>query len=116
MKTKRDNITRRILVLGSTNHTKLVTAYEWDKLPRNLNVSDFETVILNFTPFQNSEFAQQFSGAHDRAAGADGGDKAVRLNRLKIELPPDLRSRCFLVGLDVGLIGELRRQKDMRLF
>jgi hypothetical protein len=49
---------RRILVLGSANHTKLVTAYDWDKLPKNLNVSDFDTVILNFTPFQASDFAE----------------------------------------------------------
>jgi hypothetical protein len=61
MTTKRDNITRRILVLGSANHSRLVTAYLWDKLPRNLNVSDFDTVILNFTPFQNSEFAQKIN-------------------------------------------------------
>src|SRR5258706_5388902 len=49
---------RRILVLGSTNHTKLVTAYAWNNLPANLNVSDFDTIILNFTPFQDKDFAK----------------------------------------------------------
>ena len=48
---------RRVLVLGSSNHTRLVTAYQWDKLPKNLNVADFDTVIMDFTPFQDSAFA-----------------------------------------------------------
>ena len=43
---------RRILILGSSNHTKLVKAYEWDNLPSNLNISDFDTVILNFSSFK----------------------------------------------------------------
>lgn len=49
---------RRIVILGSANHTKLVTAYEWDKLPSKLNVSDFDTIFLNFTPFQDKNFAK----------------------------------------------------------
>ncbi len=48
---------RRILVLGSANHTRRVTAYEWDKLPKNLNVADFDTVIMDFTCLQNGVFA-----------------------------------------------------------
>ncbi|MDX6529994.1 MAG: hypothetical protein QOH41_2284 [Blastocatellia bacterium] len=47
----------RILVLGSANHTKLVTAYAWDKLPKNLNIADFDVVILDLTPFQSRAFA-----------------------------------------------------------
>ena len=52
---------RRILVLGSSNHTKLITAYEWDKLPTKLTVSDFDTVVLNFTPFQDENFAKHIN-------------------------------------------------------
>src|ERR1700738_147853 len=48
----------RILVLGSANHTKLVSAYDWDKLPSNLNIADFDTVILNVAAFQNRAFAK----------------------------------------------------------
>ena len=49
---------RRILVLGSAPHTRLVKAYEWDKLPADLNVADFDTVIMDFVPFANLEFAK----------------------------------------------------------
>jgi hypothetical protein len=49
---------RRILILGSANHSKLVTAYEWHKLPSKLNVSDFDTLILDLSPFQDREYAR----------------------------------------------------------
>src|SRR3990172_1770344 len=49
---------RRILILGSAPHTRLAKAYEWDKLPADLNISDFDTVIMDFTPFVNPEFAK----------------------------------------------------------
>jgi hypothetical protein len=50
---------RRILVLGSAQHTHLVTAYTWDNLPEALDVADYEVVILNFVPLEldNVEFA-----------------------------------------------------------
>ncbi len=48
---------RRILVLGSANHTRLVTAFEWHNLPADLNVSDFDTVILDFSPFLDVNYA-----------------------------------------------------------
>ena len=38
--------TRRILVLGSSPHTRLVEAYKWDELPELLNVADYDVVIL----------------------------------------------------------------------
>jgi hypothetical protein len=53
---KPESVDRRILVLGSANHTRLVNAYEWDNLPANLNVSDFDTLILNFAPFQDKDY------------------------------------------------------------
>ena len=49
---------RRILILGSASHSKLVTAYEWHKLPQKLNVSDFDTLILDFSRFQDREYAR----------------------------------------------------------
>lgn len=52
---------RRILVLGSANHTRLVKAYEWHNLPPDLNVSDYDTIILNLAPFQDREFAKNTS-------------------------------------------------------
>ena len=35
---------RRILVLGSAPHTRLVTAYTWNNLPPHLNVADYDVV------------------------------------------------------------------------
>lgn len=49
---------KRILVLGSSPHTRLVDAYAWDKLPRQINVADYDVVILNFVPFLDKELAQ----------------------------------------------------------
>ncbi|MCP4359630.1 MAG: hypothetical protein GY796_16610 [Chloroflexi bacterium] len=46
---------KRILVLGSSPHTHLVTAYSWDKLPSNLNVANYDVVILNLVPFAEDE-------------------------------------------------------------
>src|ERR1043165_5406125 len=60
-------------------------------------------------------FAQEFSDAHDGPAGADSGDKGIRDDRMKVELPPNLRTGCLFVGFDVGLVGELSRQKYVRL-
>ncbi len=54
---KTEQTNRRILILGSARHTRLVKAYEWDSLPPKLNVSDYDTVILNLEPFQNREYA-----------------------------------------------------------
>lgn len=50
---------KRILVLGSAPHTRLVTAYVWDGLPKDLNIADYDVVILNFAPFLNKEFAHR---------------------------------------------------------
>lgn len=42
---------RRILVLGQVLQTRVVTSYSWDSLPRNLNVADYDSVILDFVSF-----------------------------------------------------------------
>ncbi len=54
------NITdnQRILVLGSSPHTRSITSYNWDNLPNDLNVADYDVVILNLVPLLNKEFAQ----------------------------------------------------------
>ncbi len=41
---------KRILVLGSAPHTRLVTAYTWDNLPKPLNIADYDVTILNLEP------------------------------------------------------------------
>src|ERR1041384_3209848 len=60
-------------------------------------------------------FAQEFSDAHDGPTRTDAGDKGIRDDRMKIELPPNLRTGRLLMGFDVGLIGELSRKKYVRL-
>lgn len=54
-------INKRILVLGSTPHTRLVTAYAWDRLPQDLNIADYDVVILNLVPFLDKEFARRIT-------------------------------------------------------
>jgi len=50
-------INKRILVLGSAPHTRLVTAYTWDNLPKALNVADYDVAILNLEPLWDKELA-----------------------------------------------------------
>lgn len=52
-------VERRILVLGSAPHTKTITAYTWDNLPKGINVADYDIVILNLVPFLEKQFAQR---------------------------------------------------------
>jgi len=51
-------VERRILVLGSAPHTKTITAYTWDNLPKRINVADYDVVILNLVPFLEKQFAR----------------------------------------------------------
>jgi hypothetical protein len=44
-----------VLVLGSAPHTRLVTAYTWDNCPEDLNVADYDVVILNLVPFRDDQ-------------------------------------------------------------
>ncbi len=55
---KDNQVNKRILVLGSTPHTRLVKAYTWDKLPQDLNVADYEIIILNLVPLQDSRLTE----------------------------------------------------------
>lgn len=43
---------RRILVLGSTHSVPTITSYSWNYIPPSLNVADYDTLILNFAPFE----------------------------------------------------------------
>ena len=52
---------RRVLVLGAVPPTCWVTAYTWDNLPKSLNVSDYDVVILNLDPFADKEFARRIN-------------------------------------------------------
>lgn len=51
-------IHKSILVLGSTPHTHLITAYTWDNLPQYINIADYDVVILNFVPLLDKDFAK----------------------------------------------------------
>jgi hypothetical protein len=42
----------RVLVFGSAPHGRSVHAYKWDRLPPELNVADYDVLILNLVPFQ----------------------------------------------------------------
>lgn len=46
---------RRILVLGSGGHSRAVTSYAWDALPEDLNVADYDTVVVDLTSLDNEE-------------------------------------------------------------
>ena len=43
---------RKILVLGVELPTREVTSYRWDGIPPALNVADYDTVILDLSPFE----------------------------------------------------------------
>ncbi|HEY9621607.1 MAG TPA: hypothetical protein V6C78_14705, partial [Crinalium sp.] len=49
---------KRILVLGSDVHTPGITAHHWSDLPPDINVADYDVVILNLVSFlsQQKEF------------------------------------------------------------
>lgn len=47
---------KRILVLGSTAHPKGVVAFPWDAVPLDLNVGDFDAVILNLVSATPARF------------------------------------------------------------
>jgi hypothetical protein len=45
----------RYLVLGSNGHGRQVEAHTWDQLPADLNIADFDRVVLDFVPFEEDE-------------------------------------------------------------
>lgn len=51
-------VSRRILVLGYTQYNQPFDSYRWDYIPEQLNVADYDTVILNFKPFEVPASAQ----------------------------------------------------------
>ncbi len=50
---------KKILILGSSQHSSLVTAYEWHQLPLDLNVAGYDIVILNFVPFIDKTYSEK---------------------------------------------------------
>jgi len=61
MSSKDHQTDKRILVLGSAPHTRQITSYAWDNLPDDLNVADYDVVILNFCPLHSSEYTENKS-------------------------------------------------------
>jgi hypothetical protein len=49
---------KRYLVLGSDGHGRGVRSHRWDKLPNDLNVADYDVVVLNFAAFEVKELAE----------------------------------------------------------
>ena len=44
---------KKILILGAAGFPVGVHAYPWDRLPPELNVADFDVVILNLAVFES---------------------------------------------------------------
>ena len=53
-------VNKRILVLGSAPHSRTITAYTWDNLPKIFNIADYDMVILNMVPFLKKSFAHTY--------------------------------------------------------
>jgi hypothetical protein len=87
------DINRKILVLGSDSHGSQVTAYKWDALPADLNVADYDVVILNFEPFMKAQFVDV---AHRPAIQWDG-----------FPGPRDFANLLFSDGSEVIVIGTI---------
>jgi hypothetical protein len=49
---------RRILVLGYSQSSQWFDSYSWSYIPEQLNVADYDVVILNFKPFEIQAVAQ----------------------------------------------------------
>ncbi|MTJ15282.1 hypothetical protein FJR11_22500 [Anabaena sp. UHCC 0187] len=49
---------RKILILGSTQHSRLVTAYNWHELPDTLNIADYDILILNVIPLMDKAYLE----------------------------------------------------------
>jgi hypothetical protein len=46
-------------VLGSSGYPKAVAAYAWDALPDDLNVSDYEVIVLDITALATEDFQDE---------------------------------------------------------
>jgi hypothetical protein len=51
---------KRYLVLGSAGHGAGVTSHRWDNLPNELNVADYDVVVVNFAAFEDEDLAEGF--------------------------------------------------------
>lgn len=49
---------KMILVIGVIPSTRLVEAYLWDRIPSNLNVADYDIVIVHLGPLQDDTLRQ----------------------------------------------------------
>lgn len=70
---------KKLLILGATGFPVGVQAYPWDRLPRELNVADFDVVILNLVAFE-SDAALRDGINPDRLPARDGFTKLIFSN------------------------------------
>ena len=61
MSTDSESSPRRILVLGTLIPSPDVRSARWDNIPTGLNVADYDTVILDFSPFEHAATAQSIN-------------------------------------------------------
>ena len=47
----------RVLILGSAGHGKLVTEYLWSEIPEDINIADYQVLIMDFTSLVDPETA-----------------------------------------------------------
>ncbi len=46
---------KKILVIGHDLCLRRITSFSWDSLPKNLNIADFNAVIIDFSPLQRDK-------------------------------------------------------------
>lgn len=56
---------KKVLVLGSTEHSRVVDGYAWEDRPSDINFADYDAVILNLVPLEDSERAAAVSAFSD---------------------------------------------------
>jgi hypothetical protein len=91
-------------VLGSEGHGRGVKSHRWDKLPSDLNVADYDVVVLNFAAFEDKELAEGFP--QDRLPSVES------ITRLLFS--PN--AEVIAIGDPSTLIGSLLEDARMRFY
>ncbi len=54
----------KVLILGSTDHSKYVDSYAWHEVPRSLNLADYDRVIMSFVPFIDKDYLRRLDESY----------------------------------------------------